>query len=70
MCLDAQLNCPDCIDLQMKSADGAPPCIVDVNVEKEYLKTPESNDEAVESLKSEGVLTVSFMCSSFNIPFG
>ncbi|KAB1210248.1 hypothetical protein CJ030_MR6G013357 [Morella rubra] len=57
MCLDAQLNCPDCIDLQMKSADGAPPCIVDVNVEKEYLKTPESNDEAVESLKSEGVLT-------------
>ncbi|GMY11360.1 hypothetical protein FCV25MIE_06599 [Fagus crenata] len=57
MCVDAQLNCQNCIDLQMKSADPISPCIVDINIEKEYSKTPESNDEAVESLKSEGVLT-------------
>jgi hypothetical protein len=61
MCLDARLNCQNCIDLQMKSADPISPCIVDINIEKEYSKTPESNDEAVESLKSEGVLTVSFI---------
>ncbi|XP_023890224.2 uncharacterized protein LOC112002299 isoform X2 [Quercus suber] len=57
MCLDAQLNCQNCIDLPVKSADPISPCIVDLNIEKEYSKTPESNDEAVESLKSEGALT-------------
>ena len=61
MCLDAQLNCQNCIDLPVKSADPISPCIVDLNIEKEYSKTPESNDEAVESLKSEGALTVSFI---------
>lgn len=64
MCLDAQLNCQNCIDFQMKSADAIPPCIVDINIGKESSKTPKSTDETVESLKSEGVLTVSFICSS------
>ncbi|KAE7998078.1 hypothetical protein FH972_002656 [Carpinus fangiana] len=57
MCLDAQLNCQNCIDLKMKSVDAIPPCIVDISIEKEYSKKPESTDEAVESLKGEGVLT-------------
>ncbi|KAG6660971.1 uncharacterized protein LOC122303623 isoform X2 [Carya illinoinensis] len=57
MCLDAQLNCQNCIDFQMKSADAIPPCIVDINIGKESSKTPKSTDETVESLKSEGVLT-------------
>ncbi|KAF5480856.1 hypothetical protein F2P56_001566 [Juglans regia] len=57
MCLDAQLNCQNCIDFQMNSADAIPPCIVDINIEKESSKTPKSTDETVESLKSEGVLT-------------
>ncbi|XP_059433496.1 uncharacterized protein LOC132166662 isoform X2 [Corylus avellana] len=57
MCLDAQLNCQNCIDLKTKSVDAIPPCIVDINIEKEYSKKPESTDEGVESLKGEGVLT-------------
>lgn len=61
MCLDAQLNCQNCIDLPVKSADPISPCIVDLNIEKEYSKTPEANDEAVESLKSESALTVSLI---------
>jgi hypothetical protein len=70
MCLDAQLNCQNCIDLKTKSIDAIPPCIVDINIEKEYSKKPESTDEAVESLKGEGVLTVSFLySSSYSIAF-
>ncbi|KAG2711899.1 hypothetical protein I3760_04G099100 [Carya illinoinensis] len=57
MCMDAKLNFKNCIDLQMKSADAIPPCIIDINNEKECSKTLESTDEVVESLKSEGVLT-------------
>ena len=69
MCLDAQLNCQNCIDLKTKSVDAIPPCIVDINIEKEYSKKPESTDD-VESLKGEGVLTVSFLCSSsYSIAF-
>ncbi|KAF3441063.1 hypothetical protein FNV43_RR19349 [Rhamnella rubrinervis] len=57
MSKDAHMNCQNCIDLQINSAETYSPCIVDINVEKESLQAPESNEEAVESLKSEGVLT-------------
>lgn len=66
--MDAKLNFKNCIDLQMKSADAIPPCIIDINNEKECSKTLESTDEVVESLKSEGVLTVSFICISYCRP--
>ena len=60
MSKDAHLNCQNYIDLQINSIDAYSPCIVDINVEKESLQAPESNEEAVGSLKSEGVLIVSF----------
>ncbi|XP_015890624.2 uncharacterized protein LOC107425185 isoform X1 [Ziziphus jujuba] len=54
--MDTYLNCQNCIDLQMNNADTYSSCIVDIKVEKESLQAPESNDEAVESLKNESVL--------------
>lgn len=43
----------------MDSTDTYSPCIVDIKVEKESLQASESN-EAVESLKNESLLVVSF----------
>lgn len=56
-CLDEQLNCHNCIDLKTENAEAIPPCVVDINIEMGYSKIPESTDEAVESLKSKGLLT-------------
>ncbi|KAL5820221.1 hypothetical protein ACOSQ3_022103 [Xanthoceras sorbifolium] len=55
MCLEAQLDCQNCIDLQMKSADAYSSCIVDINVDKEIPETLKTNDEVVGSIKSEGM---------------
>ncbi|KAH7565725.1 hypothetical protein JRO89_XS08G0006200 [Xanthoceras sorbifolium] len=60
MCLEAQLDCQNCIDLQMKSADAYSSCIVDINVDKEIPETLKTNDEVVGSIKSEGMVTKIF----------
>ncbi|XP_021912769.1 uncharacterized protein LOC110826435 isoform X2 [Carica papaya] len=57
ICLDAQLNCHNCFDLQMEGADAFPPCIVNINMEKENSEAIKSTDEAVGSIKTEGVVT-------------
>ncbi|KAL5556040.1 hypothetical protein UlMin_038276 [Ulmus minor] len=54
-CDDAQLNCHNCIDLQMNTADAYSSCVLDINVEKESLLANESTEEPAESLKSETV---------------
>ncbi|KAK3225938.1 hypothetical protein Dsin_005800 [Dipteronia sinensis] len=55
MCLEAQLDCQNCIDLQMKSADAYSSCIVDINVDKENPETLKTNAEIVGNVKSEGM---------------
>ncbi|KAK3224308.1 hypothetical protein Dsin_011333 [Dipteronia sinensis] len=57
MCLEAQLDCQNCIDLQMKSADAYSLCIVDINVDKENPETLKTNDEIVGNVKSEGMVS-------------
>ncbi|KAK9272539.1 hypothetical protein L1049_002912 [Liquidambar formosana] len=57
MCLDDQLNCPDCIDLQTENADAYSSCTVDIDIEKGNIGTPRTNEETIGSLKTEGVLT-------------
>lgn len=59
MCMDEQLSCQDCVDLEKNSTDNYSLCIVDVSVEKECLQQPVFNDESAESLKSESILNVS-----------
>lgn len=59
MCLEAQLDCQNCIDLQMKSTDAYSSCIVDINVDKENPETLKTNDEIVGNVKSEGMVSVS-----------
>lgn len=63
-CPDPQLNCKNCIGLQMESSDAYSPCIMDMDIEKGSLETPKSNEENMGSLKTEGVLTVSPIHSS------
>ncbi|TXG60668.1 hypothetical protein EZV62_015241 [Acer yangbiense] len=58
MCLEAQLDCQNCIDLQMKSTDAYSSCIVDINVDKENPETLKTNDEIVGNAKSEGMVSV------------
>lgn len=58
MCSDAQLDCQNCIDLQMESGDAYSSCIVDINIEKENSETHKPNNEVVGNLKNEGLVTV------------
>ncbi|XP_057970540.1 uncharacterized protein LOC131159545 [Malania oleifera] len=44
-CLDAQLNCQNCISLQMESADPFSSCIVAVDIEAGNLEKPKASDE-------------------------
>lgn len=60
MCMDAQLSCQNYNDLQANRADSHPPCIIEIDLEKGYIQAPESKEEAVESLKREGLLAVSY----------
>ena len=57
--MDAELNCQNCLGLQIDGSDTYSSCVVDVDVEKDSLQAPGSNDKAIESLKSESVLNVS-----------
>ncbi|OAY35835.1 uncharacterized protein LOC110627400 [Manihot esculenta] len=57
MCLDTQLNCQNFIGFQMESADAYSPCIVDIDIEMENFEKNKSSNEAVGSIKSEGLLT-------------
>lgn len=57
--MDAQLTCQNCDELQQNNGDAHPPFIMEIAIEKEYNQAPESEEEAVESLKSGGEL-VSF----------
>lgn len=63
MCMDAQLTCQNCIDLQANKGDALSPCIMEKDVEKEDSQARESEEEVVESLKSGGI-PVSFNWSS------
>ncbi|XP_044487950.1 uncharacterized protein LOC123212811 [Mangifera indica] len=56
MSLDDQLDIQNCFDLPMKSADAYPFRIVDINIDRENLEPPKSNDEIVGSIKSEGMI--------------
>ncbi|EXB29450.1 hypothetical protein L484_022121 [Morus notabilis] len=53
VCMDAELNCQNCIDFQMTSADTYSSCVVDIDMERESLQVPESNEKTVEILKTE-----------------
>lgn len=66
MCMDAQSSCQNGIDSQANMADSHPPCIIEIDLEKGCIQAPESEEEAIESLKREGLLTVSYKWSSFN----
>lgn len=55
MCMDAQLTCQNCTDLQANKGDALSPCIMEKDIEKEDSQAPESEEEAVESLKSGGI---------------
>ena len=59
MCLDAHLNCHNCIDFQMKSEEVYSPCIIDIPVENGNSILSESYEEGFESCKSGNLLTVS-----------
>ncbi|XP_048427096.1 uncharacterized protein LOC103934500 isoform X3 [Pyrus x bretschneideri] len=59
MCMDAQLSCQNYNDLQANRADSHPPCIIEIDLEKGYIQAPELKEEAVESLKREGLLAAS-----------
>ncbi|BBH05712.1 hypothetical protein Prudu_017183 [Prunus dulcis] len=57
MCMDAQSSCQNGIDSQANMADSHPPCIIEIDLEKGCIQAPESEEEAIESLKREGLLT-------------
>ncbi|KAL2991164.1 hypothetical protein AAZX31_11G244900 [Glycine max] len=52
MCLDAHINCQNCIDFQMKNEDVYSQCIVDIPSVNGNSVSPESYEEAVESFKT------------------
>ncbi|KAA8546814.1 hypothetical protein F0562_003262 [Nyssa sinensis] len=56
MCLDAQLNCQNYIDLGLENADAHTKCIVNIDIEMGNSEKPETNDETVEKLKTEDPL--------------
>ncbi|KAG8640974.1 hypothetical protein MANES_13G075600v8 [Manihot esculenta] len=56
-CLDPQMNCQNFIGFKMDNADAYSPCVVGIDVEMENLEKTKSNNEAVGSLKGEGLLT-------------
>nr|XP_011465541.1 PREDICTED: uncharacterized protein LOC101295271 isoform X2 [Fragaria vesca subsp. vesca] len=58
MCMDAQLTCHNCNDSQQNIGDAHPPLIMEIDIEKEYNQARDSEEEAVENLKSGGVLRV------------
>ncbi|VVA30976.1 PREDICTED: PRUPE_6G187400 [Prunus dulcis] len=57
MCMDAQSSCQNGIDSQANMADSHPPCIIEIDLEKGCIQAPESEEEAIESFKREGLLT-------------
>ncbi|GMP26084.1 hypothetical protein CsSME_00002678 [Camellia sinensis var. sinensis] len=57
MCLDAELNCQNYVNLDIENANAYPPCLVDMDIEKGNSETAKTNDEDVEKLKIEGPLT-------------
>ncbi|KAF8404597.1 hypothetical protein HHK36_009484 [Tetracentron sinense] len=57
MCLDASLNCKNCSDLQLESANAYSLCGVDIDIEKKILKNSKTDDKNVENEKTEGALT-------------
>lgn len=59
VCLDAHLNCQDCIGFQMKRDEVYSPCIIDVPSGNENSFSPESYEDGVESLKTDNLLAVS-----------
>ena len=59
MCLDAELNCQNCIDLKVDGEDAYSSCILDINIKKETPDKLKSSDETVGNSKSEGIVTVS-----------
>lgn len=64
MSLDAHINCPSCIDFQMKSEEMCSSCTVDMPTENGNSILPESFEEGVESFKTRNFLTVSLVISS------
>ncbi|KAE9587770.1 hypothetical protein Lalb_Chr23g0277481 [Lupinus albus] len=50
--LDANLNCRNCIDFQMKSEEVYSQCIIDIPSVNGNSNSPESYEEGVESFKS------------------
>lgn len=59
MRLEAQLDCQNCIDLEMKSTDAYSSCIVDINVDKENPETLKTSEEIVGSMKNESMVRIS-----------
>ena len=55
MCMDAQLTCQSCTDSQADKGDALSPCIMEKDIEKEDSQASQSEEEAVESLKSGGI---------------
>lgn len=55
MCMDAQLTCQSCTDSQANKGDALSPCIMEKDIEKEDSQATQSEEEAVESLKSGGI---------------
>ncbi|XP_061336610.1 uncharacterized protein LOC133283718 isoform X2 [Gastrolobium bilobum] len=52
MCLDAHLNCQNCIDFQMKNGDEYSQCRIDIPNVNGNSVSPESYEEGVESFKT------------------
>ncbi|KAJ1377336.1 hypothetical protein SESBI_48991 [Sesbania bispinosa] len=52
MCLDAHINCQNCIDVQMESKDVYSQCIIDIPSVNGNPVSPESFEEGVESFKT------------------
>lgn len=52
MCLDAHINCQDCVDFQMKNEDVYSKCIIDIPSVNGNSVSPESFEEPVESFKT------------------
>lgn len=69
MCLDAHINCQNCIDFQMKNEDVYSQCIVDIPSVNGNSVSPESYEEAVESFKTGNSPTVSLINSSWHLFF-
>lgn len=61
MCLDDQINCQNCIDVQMESSDVYSQCVIDIPSVNGNPVSPESFEEGVESFKTGNSPTVSLI---------